>query len=68
MLRKAEAKNCVNALKNGLGIDVHLFDESKLFFSRLKGVIDPEQKGKLLGISLLNLLIELLLSLEIINF
>ena len=42
LLRKAEAKNCVNALKNGLGIDVHLFDESKLFFSRLKGVIDPE--------------------------
>ena len=33
LLRKAEAKNCVNALKNGLGIDVHLFDESKLFFS-----------------------------------
>lgn len=49
LLRKAEAKNCVNALKNGLGIDVHLFDESKLFFSRLKGVIDPEQKRKIIG-------------------
>ena len=32
LLRKAEAKNCVNALKNGLGIDVHLFDESNYFF------------------------------------
>ena len=32
LLRKAEAKNCVSALKNDLGIDVHLFDESKLFF------------------------------------
>ena len=49
LLRKAEAKNCVNALKNGLGIDVHLFDESKLFFSRLKGVVDPEQKRKIIG-------------------
>ena len=49
LLRKAEAKNCVDALKNGLGIDVHLFDESKLFFSRLKGVIEPEQKRKIIG-------------------
>ena len=49
LLRKAEAENCVDALKNGLGIDVHLFDESKLFFSRLKGVIDPEQKRKIIG-------------------
>ena len=49
LLRKAEAKNCVNALKNGLGIDVHLFDESELFFSRLKGIIDPEDKRKVIG-------------------
>ena len=49
LLRKAEAKNCVNALKNSLGIDVHLFNESKLFFSRLKGVTDPEQKRKIIG-------------------
>ena len=49
LLRKAEAKNCVDALKNGLDIDVHLFDDSKLFFSRLKGVIDPEQKRKIIG-------------------
>ena len=35
LLRKSEAKNCVVSLKDGLGINVHLFDESKLFFSRL---------------------------------
>ena len=45
LLRKAEAKNCVDALKNGLDIDVHLFDESKLFFSRLKFVINKLMIG-----------------------
>ena len=49
LLRKAEARECVDALKNGLGIEVHLFDESKLFFSRLKDVIDPEEKRKIIG-------------------
>ena len=49
LLRKAEAKNCVSALKNGLGINVHLFDESNIFFSRLKGIVDPEQKRKVFG-------------------
>ena len=49
LLRKSEAKNCVDALKNGLGIDVHLFDESDLFFSRLKGITDPVKKRKVIG-------------------
>ena len=49
LLRKDEAKNCVNALKEGLGINIHLYDESELFFSRLKGVTDPENKRKIIG-------------------
>ncbi len=49
MLRKAEAKNCVNTLKKDLGIDVHIFDESNLFFSRLAGITDPEKKRKVIG-------------------
>ncbi len=49
LLRKAEAEKCVDALKNDLGIDVHLFDESNLFFSRLEGIIDPEEKRKVIG-------------------
>ncbi|MBH90923.1 MAG: glutamine-hydrolyzing GMP synthase [Candidatus Marinimicrobia bacterium] len=49
LLRKNEAKDCVNALKQGLGMNIHLYDESELFFSRLKGVEDPEQKRKIIG-------------------
>ncbi len=49
MLRKNEALNCVNDLKQGLGINIHLYDESEIFFSRLKGVKDPEQKRKIIG-------------------
>ncbi|OUW78265.1 MAG: GMP synthase (glutamine-hydrolyzing) [bacterium TMED217] len=49
LMRKDEAKNCVKALKKGLGINIHLYDESELFFSRLKGVIDPEEKRKIIG-------------------
>ncbi len=49
LLRKAEAKSCVAALKSELGVNVHLFDESNLFFSRLRGIVDPEQKRKVIG-------------------
>ncbi len=49
LLRKNEAKECVGSLKNGLGINIHLYDESEIFFSRLKGVIDPEEKRKIIG-------------------
>ena len=49
LLRKNEAKECVGLLKNGLGINIHLYDESEVFFSRLKGAIDPEEKRKIIG-------------------
>ena len=49
LLRKNEAKECVSSLKNGLGINIHLYDESEIFFSRLKGVIHPEEKRKIIG-------------------
>ena len=48
LLRKNEAKECVGSLKNELGINIHLYDESEIFFSRLKGVIDPEEKRKII--------------------
>jgi len=49
LLRKNEAKECVDLLKNGLGINIHLYDESEIFFSRLRSVIDPEEKRKIIG-------------------
>ncbi|MAR15574.1 MAG: glutamine-hydrolyzing GMP synthase [Flammeovirgaceae bacterium] len=49
LLRKDEARDCVSALKQGLGMNIHLYDESEVFFSRLRGVKDPEQKRKIIG-------------------
>ena len=49
LLRKNEARDCVNALKKGLGMNIHLYDESELFFSRLEGIKDPEKKRKIIG-------------------
>jgi len=49
LLRKDEAKNCVKALKDGLGVNIHCYDESDIFLSKLKGVIDPEKKRKIIG-------------------
>ena len=49
LLRKNEAKQCVDSLRDGLGINIHLYDESEIFFSRLKGVVEPEKKRKIIG-------------------
>ena len=49
LLRKHEAKDCVESLNEGLGINIHLYDESDIFFSRLKGIKDPEKKRKIIG-------------------
>ena len=34
LLINNKAKECVSKLKNGLGINIHLYDESEIFFSR----------------------------------
>ena len=49
LLRKDEAKTCVETLKNGLGVFIHCYDESELFLSKLDGVVDPEKKRKIIG-------------------
>ena len=49
LLRKNEAKICVKALKEGLGVNIHSFDESEVFLSKLKKVTDPEKKRKIIG-------------------
>ena len=42
LMRKNEASKCVKALKDGLGMNIELYDESKIFLSKLKGITDPE--------------------------
>lgn len=49
LLRKDEAKNCVETLKDGLGVNIHCYDESDIFLSKLEGVTDPEKKRKIIG-------------------
>jgi GMP synthase (glutamine-hydrolysing) len=49
LLRLNEAKKCVKALKDGLGVNIHCYDESKIFLSKLEKVMDPEKKRKIIG-------------------
>lgn len=48
MLRKNEFKKVMDAY-SGLGLNVIGVDASEKFFDDLKGVIDPEQKRKIIG-------------------
>ena len=49
MMRFNESESCVKSLKYGLGVNIQLFDESKKFLRKLKGVVDPEKKRKIIG-------------------
>tara|TARA_Y100000748_G_scaffold285978_1_gene268906 strand:+ start:6755 stop:8296 length:1542 start_codon:yes stop_codon:yes gene_type:complete len=49
LMRKNEAEKCVTALKKGLKLNIHLYDESEIFLSKLKGLLDPEEKRKIIG-------------------
>ncbi len=49
LLRKNEAAQCLSVLRDGLGINIELYDESKRFLSKLNGVSEPEKKRKIIG-------------------
>ena len=49
LLRKNEAVNVVNNLKEKIGLSVNLVNAQETFLSRLKGIIDPEEKRKIIG-------------------
>lgn len=49
LLRAGEAKQVEQTFKLKLGVDLISIDASELFLGRLKGVIDPEQKRKIIG-------------------
>ena len=48
-MRKNEAKDCRKFLKDGLSLEINLYDESEVFFSKLEGVTNPEKKRKIIG-------------------
>ncbi len=49
LLRKNEAADCVTALKEGLGVNIHSVDDSEIFLKKLSGISEPEQKRKIIG-------------------
>ena len=49
LLRKNEAVNVVNNLKEKIGLSVNLVNAQNIFLSKLKGITDPEEKRKIIG-------------------
>ena len=49
LLRLDEAAECASLLEAALGLRIHVYDESEVFFKRLTGVTDPEEKRKIIG-------------------
>ena len=50
LLRKNEAQEVVDMFNESLDLGVNLFDKSEIFLSKLKGVVDPEEKRKIIGL------------------
>ena len=49
VLRKGEDKSVAKVFKDHFKIDLHYVDASKIFLNKLKGVVDPEKKRKIIG-------------------
>ena len=49
LLRTGERKAVEEMFRLKLGVSLDVIDASELFLSRLKGVVDPEQKRKIIG-------------------
>jgi GMP synthase (glutamine-hydrolysing) len=49
LMRKNEPEEIMSVFKDGLGLNLTKIDASNLFLEKLKGVIDPETKRKIIG-------------------
>jgi len=49
LLRKDEAQNVRRIFKDNLRMNVHCVNAASSFLEKLKGVVDPEQKRKIIG-------------------
>jgi GMP synthase (glutamine-hydrolysing) len=49
LLRREEVERTLKVFKNNLGMSIIYVDASDRFLDRLKGVIDPEEKRKIIG-------------------
>lgn len=49
LLRQGEREEVIQALQNGLGIELVVVDAAAMFLADLKGVTDPEEKRRRIG-------------------
>jgi GMP synthase (glutamine-hydrolysing) len=49
LLRREEAERTLKVFKNNLGMNIVYKDATDRFLDRLKGVVDPEEKRKIIG-------------------
>ncbi|MFC1592792.1 glutamine-hydrolyzing GMP synthase [Candidatus Omnitrophota bacterium] len=49
LLRREEAERALNVFQLNLGMNIVYVDASERFLSRLKGIVDPETKRKVIG-------------------
>jgi GMP synthase (glutamine-hydrolysing) len=49
LLRKNEAESVISFFRNDLCIDLQFVDASERFLMKLSGIVDPEQKRKIIG-------------------
>jgi GMP synthase (glutamine-hydrolysing) len=54
VLRKDEGNKVPDLFRNHLGIAVQKIDASEQFLKKLKGVVDPEQKRKIIGVAFID--------------
>lgn len=49
LLRKGEAKAVIRVFRNHFKMDLHYVNATRTFLNKLKGVLDPEKKRKIIG-------------------
>ena len=64
VLRLNEAKQVHETLNRELGVNLTVVDASDLFFARLAGVEDPEQKRRIIGNTFINVFEEVAAKIE----
>lgn len=58
LMRHEESAQVAELFGNAFGIDLHVVDATDIFLERLKGVIDPEQKRKIIGATFIDVFTE----------
>ncbi len=55
LLRREEVERTFNTFRLNLGMNIIFVDAADRFLARLKGVIDPEQKRKIIGVEFIHI-------------